>query len=273
MQNLRHEAADFISRPRPINFQARIYRKIRVMRHFKPFAPSASGKLPTGVKAAILGASVMILSACATTTPYQEATKPGSFDGYSQTVIENDRARVSFAGNSLTERETVENYLLYRAAELTSERGFDHFTLIESDTEKKTRLRSTGTGFSNGGFGFHDPFFRYSYFSPRFGWSRFGRFSSFNRFGVSRFGGRGFGRRGFGGRGGFGFGGGFNSFDVREITKYRATAEVKFGRGAAPDEDRSFDAREVLQNLGPTIVYPEASQDKVITPEVVGNDI
>ena len=71
----------------------------------------SSKKLSSGLKAALLGASLVVLSACATTTPYQEASKPGAFDGYTQTIIENDRARVTFAGNSLTERETVENYL------------------------------------------------------------------------------------------------------------------------------------------------------------------
>ena len=226
-----------------------------------------------GLKAILLGSSLVVLSACATTTPYQEASKPGAFDGYSQTIIENDRARVTFAGNSLTERETVENYLLYRAAELAVERGFDNFRLIESDTETKTRLRSVGAGFGHGGY---DPFFRYSYFSPRFGWSRAGRFSSFSRFGVSGFGRRGFGGRGFGRRG-FGhggFGGGFGGgFDVREITKYRATAEVKFGHGSGPDDDITFVAREVLQNLGPTIVYPEVTEDKAVAPEVVNNEI
>lgn len=233
-----------------------------------PNSTQSSTTIALGLKAALLGVSLMVLSACATTTPYQEASKPGAFDGYTQTMIENDRARVSFAGNSLTERETVENYLLYRAAELTVERGFDTFKLIESDTEKETRLRSTGTGL---GYGHNS--FRYSYFSPRFGWSRFGRFSTFNRFG-----GRGFGRRGFGGRGfsrgGFGFGGGINDFDVREITKYRAIAEVKFGRGSGAGDDKTYNAREVLQNLGSTIVYPEvATEDTVITPEDVNNKI
>ena len=224
----------------------------------------SSKKLSSGLKATFVGASLMVLLACATTTPYQEASKPGAFDGYTQTIIENDRARVSFAGNSLTDRETVENYLLYRAAELTIERGFDNFRLVESETEKETRLRSTGSSFGHGGY---DPFFRYSYFSPRFGWSRFGHF---NRFGVSGFGRRGFGHRGFG----RGFGGGFGgSFDVREITKYRAIADVKFGRGTGLNDDKTFNAREVLQNLGATIVYPDAAQDKVVAPEVASNKI
>ncbi|MEP6343865.1 MAG: hypothetical protein ABJ275_11180 [Maricaulaceae bacterium] len=240
-----------------------------------PNSTQSSKRLTSGLRAAFLGVSLIVLSACATTTPYQEASKPGAFDGYTQTMIENDRARVSFAGNSLTERETVENYLLYRSAELAVERGFDNFKLIESDTEKETRLQSTGAGL---GYGHNS--FRYSYFSPRFGWSRFGRFSAFNSFGGRGFGRRGFGSRGFGGRGfghsGFGhsgFGFGHSGFDVREITKYRAVAEVKFGRGSGANDDKTYNAREVLQNLGPTIVYPEVAEDAVITPEDVNNKI
>jgi len=202
--------------------------------------------------------SLVVLSACATATPYQEASAPGKFDGFSQTVIENDRARVSFAGNSITERDTVENYLLFRAAELTVERGFDHFTLQERDVERKTRLQSTGSSLGRGGF--YDPFFDYSFFRPGFGWSRGSRFSRFGGFRSSRFGGRGFGfNRGFGG----GFGG--SSFNVREITKYRATAEVKFGNGEKPaEQDNAFNARDVINNLGATIIYPEDTSPEAL---------
>ena len=211
----------------------------------------------------LLAASAAILAACATSTPYQPASKPGGFDGFSQTLIENDRARVTFGGNSLTERETVENYLLYRAAEIAVERGFDHFTLAERDTEQKTRLSSSGSSF---GAGLYDPYFGYSFYRPRFGWSNRYAFSSFGGFRGSSFGRRGFGSRGFGHRG-FGFGGRFahdpffNDFHVREITKYRATAEVKFGRGSKPAEkENAFNAREVLENLAPTISYPEQKE-------------
>jgi len=61
----------------------------------------------------LIAASALTLVACATATPYQPASKPGGYDGFSQQMIENDRARITFGGNSLTKRETVENYLLY----------------------------------------------------------------------------------------------------------------------------------------------------------------
>ncbi|MDB2437936.1 hypothetical protein N9W89_04425 [Hellea sp.] len=197
----------------------------------------------------LMAASALILASCATSTPYQPASELGAYDGFSQTMIENDRARVTFAGNSVTERETVENYLLYRAAEIATERGFEYFTLVERDTEKNTRLRSTGSSL-------YDPYFGYSFYRPRFGWSSGFGYSDFGGFNGRR-GGRGFGHRGFGFGSGFAGDPFFNNYDVREITKYRATAEVKFGRGTKPGNDNAFSAREVLENLGPTITYPE----------------
>ena len=192
----------------------------------------------------ICAASAAILSACATSTPYQPASTPGGFDGFSQTLIENDRARITFGGNSLTKRDTVENSLLYRAAEMTVERGFDYFVLAERDVEENKRVRVQSTGF-------YDPYFNYSFYRPRFGWSRGYRYSRFN--GFRR--GRGFGFNRFYDPFYDPF---FNDFDVREITKYRATAEVKFGKGAKPsNKDNAFNAREVLENLSSSIDFPE----------------
>lgn len=190
-----------------------------------------------------LAASVIALTACATSTPYQPASEPGGFDGFSQTMIENDRARITFGGNSLTDRETVENSLLYRSAEMAVERGFSTFTLTRRDTEENTRVR-VSPGASN----FYDPYFDYSFFRPRYGWSRGYRYSRFNGFYGNRF--------GYGGFRGYGYDPFFNDYDVREITKYRATAEVKFGYGGSESEE-TFDAKQVLQNLGPTIKFPD----------------
>lgn len=193
-------------------------------------------------------ASAAVLTACATATPYQPAVDQNARNGFSEQQIEKDRARVTFDGNSLTDRETVETYLLYRAAELTKQNGYDHFILTDRATDKKSRIRSTG---------FNDPyygFFDYSYFHPRYGWT-----SPYYRY-------RPYSRRAAFGRPGFGFhdpfyrrwGGFGNDFDYREITRYKASAEVKFGYGAKPDSlDNAFTAQEVIENLGPKIVYPE----------------
>lgn len=199
------------------------------------------------VKAWALIASAAVLTACATATPYQPAANADARNGFSEIQIESDRARISFDGNSLTDRETVETYLLYRAAELTKQKGYDYFLLTERETDKKTRIRPTG---------FVDPYygyFDYSYFHPRYGWSSPYYYRPFHRrsaFGPSRF---GFHDPFYSRWGGFG-----NDFDYREITRYKASAEVKFGRGAKPAErDNAFSAQEVLDNLADKIIYPE----------------
>lgn len=97
-------------------------------------------------------ALTLILASCATTTPYGPA-HDGL--GYTDQQLDANRFRVTFAGNESTERETVENYLLYRAAEVTLERGYDYFVIANRDTSDETSYQQRGgSGFSIGGFGF-----------------------------------------------------------------------------------------------------------------------
>jgi len=169
--------------------------------------------------------SLLILGACATSTPYQAASSNAR--GYSEQQIESNRFRVSFSGNSLTHQETVENYLLYRAAELTTQRGFDHFIIAERATDKKERFVGSAphsTRYSRGYRGY----FGWSYFRPSYGW-------------------------------GFGYGDPFyDDFDIHQITRFEASAEIVMGRGVKPaNNERAYDAREVMNNLAATIKRPE----------------
>ncbi|WP_028080462.1 CC0125/CC1285 family lipoprotein [Solimonas soli] len=93
---------------------------------------------------------VTLLAACATVTPYQPAHKGY---GYSAQLIENNRYRVSFTGSSATPRQTVENYLLYQAAEVTLNSGNDYFIIASSSTSAKDGSGPT-LSFGLGGFGF-----------------------------------------------------------------------------------------------------------------------
>jgi hypothetical protein len=95
------------------------------------------------IRAAVLAASVLGLGGCASPVPYQPVN--GGY-GYSEQALEADRYRVTFSGNSATPRETVENYLLYRAAEVTVAHGYDHFVVVDKNTEQ-------GTAGGPGGFG------------------------------------------------------------------------------------------------------------------------
>src|SRR3546814_2874529 len=73
---------------------------------------------------AAIGTGTLMLAGCASPTPYQPATGYGfNRTGFSEQRTESNRYMVSFSGNSLTSRETVERYLLFRAAELTVQQG------------------------------------------------------------------------------------------------------------------------------------------------------
>src|SRR4051812_36830302 len=80
------------------------------------------------------------LAACATPTPYQPNI-PGqaTSGGFSEVRLEPERWRVTFAGNSLTSRETVEAYLLFRSAELTVQQGYDWFSIVDRATNRNAR--------------------------------------------------------------------------------------------------------------------------------------
>lgn len=110
-----------------------------------------NGVIARGPLRLLVVATVFGLAACGTPTPYQPVADG---HGYAEQPLEEDRYRVTFAGNSLTPRETVENYLLYRAAEITLERGYDHFVVVEQETERSTTYHSTLSGFGSH-YGFH----------------------------------------------------------------------------------------------------------------------
>lgn len=168
-----------------------------------------------------------LLSACATgPTPYQPlGARTGFSGGFSDQQLERDRFRVSFAGNQFTSRERVENYLLFRAAELTLQRGYDGFTLIARDTERNTQTR-IDRPFSPGPWGYWGPSWRYY---GRFGWR------AWDPWGYDPF--------------------WADTIDVRTIQRYEAIAEIVMFRGPKRDP-RDFDAREIMRNLGPTIEPP-----------------
>jgi hypothetical protein len=175
------------------------------------------------------------LSACATATPYQPNI-PGQqvSGGFSETQLEPDRFRVNFAGNSLTSRETVEGYLLFRAAELTVAEGYDYFVIVDRDTDRTSRTYVEP-----------DPFYR-PYWGPGFGYWR----PHWRYYGV-RYG----GWRSWDPWYGDPFWG--DRVDVRTVDKYEASAEIQMHRGRKPEGDpRAFDARAVMDSLRPRLQLP-----------------
>jgi hypothetical protein len=194
---------------------------------------------------AAVATGALLVAGCATETTYRPATGQGfQRTGYSDRQIEPNRFLVSFAGNSVTSRDTVERYLFFRAAELTLQQGFDYFVMADRDTNLQSRTYTTpgvGGGFGYGGFGgYWGPSWRYR--GRGFGWRSWDPFIG---------GGFGAGYGGFGGPWG-------NDFDVRTIDRYEATAEIVMRRGPIPaDNIRAFDARRVVESVGPSVVLPE----------------
>ena len=174
-----------------------------------------------------VAAATLTLAGCESATTYHPATGHGfNREGFSEQRIEANRFMVSFAGNSVTSRDTVERYLLYRAAELTVQNGYDWFELVDRNTDRKTRTYVSDP-FRPGPWGYWGVSWRYH--RPGFGWGFYDPF----------------------------WGDPWGPVDVNTIDKYDAHAEIVMGHGERPSGDvHAFDARDVIQNLGPTIVMP-----------------
>ncbi|MDP1630045.1 MAG: hypothetical protein Q8L66_01335 [Caulobacter sp.] len=185
------------------------------------------------LKAVALAAALVAttaLSACATATPYQPNIRGQSVSGgFSETRLEANRFQVNFSGNTLTSRETVERYLLFRAAELTVDQGQDWFSLVERQTDRKTLTYVEPDMMGPGPYGYWRPYWRY--YGPAWGWRAWDPWYG-DPFWADR-------------------------LDVRTVERFEASAEIIMGKGAKPQDDpRAFDARDVMANLGPGIVRP-----------------
>jgi hypothetical protein len=184
-------------------------------------------KLRTAALIAAVGLAAG-LSACETATPYQPlASGSRVYGGFSDQRLDTDHYRVTFAGNSVTSRATVENYLLYRAADLTVKAGYDWFQTDDHHTDKQQSTYTTGYG--PWGYGAFDPY--WNVWGPRYG---------------------PYGRRGF-------WGGPYwdPSFETETIQRFQASADIVMGHGPKPSSAQAFNAHEVLTNLGPHIVMPK----------------
>ena len=167
---------------------------------------------------ALAAVAGLILAACATSTPYQPSATAGY--GFQEQTIESNRVRITFRGNTLTDRETVETYLLYRAAEVTLQSGKDYFVVANRDTEEHSRLQSQGFGRSRYGFA-------YRAYRPYWGWAPW-----YDPYWDE-------------------------PARYREVTRYEAIAEIAMFNGQKPANDaNAFDAREVQANLQGRIVRP-----------------
>ncbi len=169
-----------------------------------------------------IASGALLLAGCATETAYRPATGTGfARVGYSDHQIEPNRFEVTFSGNSYTSRETVEKYLLY-------------FIMVDRNTDHSSRTYTTpgfGGPYGYGAWGgYWGPSWRY--YGRGFGWRSWDPF----------------------------FGDPFwdRSVDVQTVDKYEANAEIIIGHGPKPkDNVRAFDARAVIDHIGPSVVMPK----------------
>lgn len=175
-----------------------------------------------------------VLAGCASPAPYAPRA-PGQTTGYTDQEITANRYRVSFTGNSVTPRQTVEDYLMLRAAEVSLAAGADHFVFDTRKVQAHPHVTVFDDSFGYGGFapgiynrGFYGP--GYWRFRPRWGYPGFGP-----------------------------------PVDVIVTTNYEAYAEIVLLK---PDqvakEPRAIDAREVVAHLGPSATPVQASTS--VTP-------
>ncbi|RZJ84396.1 MAG: hypothetical protein EON88_27355, partial [Brevundimonas sp.] len=81
---------------------------------------------------ALTGLSALALSACASLAPYGAQQGPNG-QGFSEQRIESNRYRVSYNGVGAAGR--VADWALLRAADLTTEQGYDWFEVTQSWTD------------------------------------------------------------------------------------------------------------------------------------------
>jgi hypothetical protein len=177
--------------------------------------------------AALACISTLGLCACGTTPPVQPL-RPGAelAGGFIGERLDESHYRVTLNGADSTPRAQVDAYLLYRAAELTALNGCDWFEMVGARRDgRAVAPQPVGAG----GWGYWRP--RWT-FHARAGW-------------------------------GDPWGGPYwGAYDVDRYDSYQATADIAIHHGPKPrDNAFAFDARQVMQSLGPKIIRPGEAPD------------
>lgn len=162
-------------------------------------------------------AAGLVLAGCMQQTPYAPRTE-GARTGYTDRALAENRYRVTFTGNSVTPRETVESYLLLRSAEVARAAGYPFFVFDTRNTRARTTYQAVPA------MPPPDPWWGY--------------------------------RRGFGYWGGYGFA--YEpTVDIVTRTNFQAYAEiVLLTPEQAKKEPRAVRADDVIAHIGPDAVKP-----------------
>jgi hypothetical protein len=157
--------------------------------------------------------SMLLLSSCATPALYQPSSEGNA--GYRERKLDHNKYRIVFTGNNVTPREIVEIYLLYRAAEVTLENSYEYFLVNEQQMDTKTSYYSSAPAFYSS-YGVGRRRYAFPYYASGYSWAA--------------------------------------SSGVQTQDRYEAIAYITLYKDKAKEEKPEFyNAREVLENLGPSI--------------------
>jgi hypothetical protein len=78
-----------------------------------------------------IGLVAVLISLAGCVTAYRHENLTG---GYTNFRLAETAYRVRFKGNNYTSRDKVEQFLLYRCAQLTTQLGYEHFVVVAQDT-------------------------------------------------------------------------------------------------------------------------------------------
>jgi hypothetical protein len=157
------------------------------------------------------------LAGCAPTPPYFGPRDADHSTGYTDEKLDQNRYRITYIGNSSTTRETVEDFLMLRSAQVVAQAGGHYFMFDMRDTKARTTYLTDFEGFP----GWGPP-------GPPFGWY----WHSWPYYDDQQ-------------------------AESRPITQYHAYAEIVLLTDAqAAKEPRSIDAQSIIEHLGPKAAPP-----------------
>ncbi len=93
-------------------------------------------KIPTKLNSLIFGLLLICISGCGSTYGPR-----GVLGGYEEKEIGKDMIEVRYYGNQHVSVQKTMDRLLYRCAEVTLERGFDSFVLMEDKSHQKESVQ------------------------------------------------------------------------------------------------------------------------------------
>lgn len=95
----------------------------------------------TLMAASILTAAVSACSSFSASgpTPYKAAKSADAY-GYSSVQLDDSRYRVMFKAAEDTPADLVQEYTLYRAAEIANEQGYSWVAIVKTDVERKANV-------------------------------------------------------------------------------------------------------------------------------------